>query len=273
MGCETKNALIVVRTYPTPAKNGVEVSCTAAITDKSEWLRIFPVPWRYLERDKRFRRYQWIDVSVTKAKKDNRPESYRIDGDAIKIMSRPLGTQNAWQARKNIVDPMRSHCLCCLMKERDAHGFPTLGVFRPKSIARLIIKPESPQWTDAQLQILRQASFFEKAPRQELEKIPFSFHYEFRCDHDSCNGHNLTCTDWEMGESYRKWRRLYGDEWEDKFRQRFATDMIEKYDTHFYVGTVHQYPKSWIICGLFYPPQATVPMTLFPLNGAAANLA
>lgn len=30
---ETKKALIVVRTYPTPAKQGVEVSCTAAITD------------------------------------------------------------------------------------------------------------------------------------------------------------------------------------------------------------------------------------------------
>ena len=32
--------------------------------------------------------------------------------------------------------------------------------------------------------------------------------------------------------------------------------MIEKFDTHFYVGTVHQHPKSWIIVGLFYPPKA-----------------
>jgi len=31
--------------------------------------------------------------------------------------------------------------------------------------------------------------------------------------------------------------------------------MINKYDTHFYVGTVHQHPDSWIIVGLFYPPK------------------
>jgi hypothetical protein len=26
-------------------------------------------------------------------------------------------------------------------------------------------------------------------------------------------------------------------------------------DTHFFVGTLHQYPKNWIIVGLFYPPK------------------
>ena len=37
--------------------------------------------------------------------------------------------------------------------------------------------------------------------------------------------------------------------------------MIEKFDTHFYVGTVHRNPKSWIIVGLFYPPKpATTPL-------------
>ena len=80
---ETKKALIVVRTYPSPARKGVEVSCTAAITDKGEWLRLFPVPYRLLPHDQRFRKYQWVDISVTKAK-DHRPESYKLHGDTIK---------------------------------------------------------------------------------------------------------------------------------------------------------------------------------------------
>ncbi len=62
------------------------------------------------------------------------------------------------------------------------------------------------------------------------------------------------CTDWEMGQSYRSWRR-YGQEWEAKFRQRYERDMIERNDTSFYVGTVHQHPNRWIIVGLFYPPK------------------
>jgi hypothetical protein len=46
-----------------------------------------------------------------------------------------------------------------------------------------------------------------------------------------------------------------GADWETAFRNRFERDMIEKYDTHFFVGTVHQHPNNWIIVGLFYPPR------------------
>src|SRR5271154_4420707 len=75
---ETKRALIVVRTYPVPDESGVEASCTAAITDKGEWLRLFPVPWRLLPENQRFRKYQWVDLPVVKATGDPRPESHHL---------------------------------------------------------------------------------------------------------------------------------------------------------------------------------------------------
>jgi hypothetical protein len=62
-----------------------------------------------------------------------------------------------------------------------------------------------------------------------------------------------------MGQAYRSWRRDYGDQWEAKFRQRFEAEMQSKYETHFFVGTVHQHPGSWIIVGLFYPPKPETP--------------
>jgi hypothetical protein len=58
-----------------------------------------------------------------------------------------------------------------------------------------------------------------------------------------------------MGQSWRSWRDTYGEQWMDKFRERYEDDMIKKNDTHVYVGTVHQHPDSWIIVGLFYPPK------------------
>ena len=63
------------------------------------------------------------------------------------------------------------------------------------------------------------------------------------------------CTDWEMGAAWRAWTKKYGSGWEAKFRQKFEREMIEKFDTHFYVGTIHQHPNRWIIVGLFYPPK------------------
>ena len=65
----------------------------------------------------------------------------------------------------------------------------------------------------------------------------------------------MKCTDWEMGQSWRKWRTDYGDDWEAAFRQEYETEMRDKFDTHLYVGTLNKYPKEWIVVGLFYPPK------------------
>lgn len=245
-----------MRTYPTPAKRGVEVSCTAAITeDGSRFIRLFPVPYRFLQADARFRKYQWIEVD-TKPASDGRPESFKIRGDSIRIVSDQLPSSAAWSKRKEYVFPLRSASLCELKRRRDQDGHPTLGVFRPKKIESLVIQPIEPNWTDSQLAILRQRDLFEEGPQQELEKIPFKFKYKFTCEEVACTGHNLSCTDWELGESYRSWSSKYGpDKWEEKFRQTYEKEMIEANDTHFYVGTVHQHPAEWIIIGLFYPPK------------------
>ena len=247
-----KKLLIVVRTYPSPAKKGIEASCTAGITEEGHWIRIFPVPYRLLDNDKRFRKYQWIRVLASKAT-DHRPESYNIRQDSIKILGAPLPSKKDWAERKNYIFPLLSPSLCCLQRTRDRDGFPTLGIFRPKQIKRLRITPDDATWTDEQLQILEQSDLFTKHPRSQLEKIPFRFQYEFRCVEKSCHGHTIVCTDWEMGQSWRKWSSKYGEEWETKFRQRYETEMIHKNDTHFFVGTMHKHPQTWIIVGLFYP--------------------
>ena len=138
---------------------------------------------------------------------------------------------------------------------RDASGYPTLGFFRPKSIERFRMTSTSATWTQGQLDMLRQTNLFQVQPQAELEKIPHDFFYHFHCDESDCRGHTLHCTDWEIGQSWRAWTRKYGDDWEAKFRQKFETEMIERTDTHFFVGTVQRHPNRWIIIGLFYPPK------------------
>lgn len=254
---EIKTALIVVRTYPVPDALGIESSCTAAITDRGEWLRLFPVPWRLLSQQQRFRRYEWVRVAVRKSAEDTRRESYRLRPDGIEILSEPLTRDGDWKARRMVVEPMMAHCLCCLSRLRDSQQHPTLGIFKPASIDRLRIVPaDPPDWTVAELTLLRQQNLFVEAPKKELEKIPFKFYYSFQCAEPSCPGHTMMCTDWEMSESYRKWRTKYGEGgWQEKFRLRYETEMINKLDTHFFVGTVAAHPNRWIIIGLFYPPR------------------
>jgi hypothetical protein len=246
--------LIVVRTYPAPAKSVIEASCTAAISGDGQWVRMFPVPARLMEHDKRFAKWQWIEVDLLKAASDARTESYKLNPDSI-VIGESVGTQDGWRARRDIINPLKHRSMCRIQQERDQNGHPTLGIFRPHEIKRLLIEPTPDKWTDAQLTTLTQDTLFEKTPAQTLEKIPFDFRYEFRCGDVDCGGHSMICTDWEMGQAYRSWRQEYAGQWEAKFRQRFETEMKEKNDTHFFVGTVHKNPASWIIIGLFYPPK------------------
>src|ERR1700721_1511825 len=102
-----KSVLIVVKTYPTPAMSGVEVSCSAGITEDNEWIRLFPVPYRFLAEDKRFARYQWIDIEVTKARGDPRPESYKLNEQTIQIS----GQEPPWEGRWNHIAPLKSDSL------------------------------------------------------------------------------------------------------------------------------------------------------------------
>lgn len=250
---EKKRVLIVVKTYPTPAKKGVEVSCTAGVTEDGQWIRLFPIPYRFLDREKRFDKYQRIEVEVAKSS-DPRPESYEINVDSLKVLPGSLPTgDDSWIARRNLLEPLRKHCLCCLREARNRDGHPTLGFYKPKRIRRFIIRKDAPNWSASDRAKLSQASMFDEAPKQMLEKIPYKFIYQVFCDERDCQGHHLSCTDWELLEAYRKWKVQYPGEWEYKLKEKFEHEMIELNDTHLFVGTVRAHPASWIIVGLFYP--------------------
>jgi len=131
-----------------------------------------------------------------------------------------LASIDQWRARKAVVGPLIKQSMCQIRRERDADGYPTLGLFKPKEIKRLIIEPDSSEWTAQQLTNLDQTMLFHSGPREKLEKIPHKFKYEFLCSDPECRGHTMSCTDWEMGQSYRSWRDEYQEEWETAFRQR-----------------------------------------------------
>jgi hypothetical protein len=122
---QEREALIVVKTYPSPAWNGVEVSCTAAVDNDGNWMRIFPVPFRFLSTDKRFQKYQRIRAKFKKSS-DARPESHHIDIDSIQVLSEPLSTAENWYERRQAIQHLVAHCMCCIRDERERNGFPTL---------------------------------------------------------------------------------------------------------------------------------------------------
>jgi hypothetical protein len=76
-------------------------------------------------------------------------------------------------------------------------------------------------------------------------------------DDPECNGQKMSCTDWEIGQSFRDWKRQYGDGWEAAFRHRYEREMIENTTPISLLVTCIS-PKDLDRYGLFYPPRKTM---------------
>lgn len=261
-GGETKDVnsmrvLIVVKTYPNPSQRYGETVCCAGIDMATrQWVRIYPVNFRRLAASK-FRKYQVIECRWRPPTDDHRPESRRVDQDSIELIGSPLSTKAGWRERLRWLPPLHES-LETVNGEHRASGI-SLAVIRPKRVDRLIID-DAPPWNEKKMAVVRQKRLNlgeDDSPElRELERLPYTFRYRFWCDDARCNGHTKQILDWEIGESYRRWRRLYGPKgWEEKLREMYE-DRLPRQDLQLAVGTMQKHPDTFTIVGLIYPPRA-----------------
>ena len=253
---ETRKILIATKTYPSISTKYQETVCTAGILLSEEenplqWIRIYPIRYRYLDFDKRYPRWAIVSAKIKRNDQDYRPESFRIDDNSLQII-RKIDTTNNWQERKSLVLSLQFRSIADIQ----AQG-KSLGIIKPKSIERFFSKKTSREWNQKQQTVLNQLDLFE--PNIDLEKIPYQFVYQFT-DEDNVP-HKYSISDWEIMELYRKCRdrsQLSGLEAEqyalEKVRQKLEDDFLESKDLYFIVGNLKNYAKSFMIIGLFYPP-------------------
>jgi hypothetical protein len=253
---ETRKILIATKTYPSISTKYQETVCTAGILLSEEenplqWIRIYPIRYRYLDFDKRYPRWAIVSAKIKRNDQDYRPESFRIDDNSLQII-RKIDTTNNWQERKSLVLSLQFRSIADIQ----AQG-KSMGIIKPKSIERFFSKKTSREWNQKQQAVLNQLDLFE--PNIDLEKIPYQFVYQFT-DEDNVP-HKYSISDWEIMELYRKCRdrsQLLGLEAEqyalEKVRQKLEDDFLESKDLYFIVGNLKNHAKSFMIIGLFYPP-------------------
>jgi hypothetical protein len=95
--------LIAVKTYPTISGKYTELARTAGFREDGSWIRLYPIPFRLLEHDKRYKKYQWIEVDIARNPGDQRPESYRVlDTDGIKLLHE-IKPGREWEERRQLI--------------------------------------------------------------------------------------------------------------------------------------------------------------------------
>ncbi|MEB3123201.1 MAG: hypothetical protein VKL41_18505 [Snowella sp.] len=253
---ETRKILIATKTYPSISRKYKETVCTAGILlDDSEnplqWIRIYPIRYRYLDFDKNYPRWSIISARIERNDKDYRSESFRIDDSSLKIIKK-IDTNNNWEERKSFILPLKFHSITDIQKQKKS-----LGIIKPKYIEKYFYKKTSREWSTSQQAILNQLDLFERTI--DLEKIPYQFVYQFTDEDDVT--HKYSISDWEIMQLYRNCRdrsKLSGLEAEEealeKVRQKLEDNFLQTKDLHFIVGNLKNHAKTFMIIGLFYPP-------------------
>lgn len=253
---ETTRVLIAIMTYPLPSQKYVEVICTAGVTEDGQWVRLYPIDYRYLPAIQQFRKYQWIKVGLAPygAYNDKRKESRKPDLNSISIVGERLSTKDNWRERRQVIDRLPVHTLKEWKQLFDSDRV-SLGVVRPTQVLDLEVEADDEEWNHKHAEIFKQTRLFGH-PTKQLHKIPFKFTYVFECE-DSEKPHRARLTDWEMGVLWlNEVTRL-------KDKKKAAASVKKKFldeicgddkDTLFFMGTRHPY-NSWMVLGVFWPPK------------------
>lgn len=261
--------LISVKTYPTLSEKYDELVCTAGFLENGEWIRIYPIPFRKLNYNSQYKKWQWIEIDLVKNKRDTRKESFRpanIDND-IQIKD-ALDTKNGWAQRKEIVLKNVRYNLSELVNEaKNAQIGTSLAVFKPKEVKDFVWESCSSEWDKNKLDKVyanqTQSNLFDEMEETKkifriAKKLPYKFSYIFLSEDGT--EHRLMIEDWELGRLY--WRcldRAGGDEKIAcaKVKEKFFDFMYKKSDLYFFLGTslkFHNY-GTFMIIGTFYPPK------------------
>ncbi|WP_374467043.1 hypothetical protein, partial [Ferrovibrio sp.] len=97
--------LITVKTYPVISESYTELACTAGFREDGSWIRLYPIPFRLLDQDQRYEKYQWIEADIGKSTKDTRPESFRVTNvDGMKLLEKvDTGRRRDWAERRRLI--------------------------------------------------------------------------------------------------------------------------------------------------------------------------
>jgi len=261
--------LVTVSTYPLPSSSYDELVCTAGFREDGSWIRIYPVPFKFLSH----RKYQWVELDLVRRdpSQDFRPESYRpaqVDLSDLQALD-IVDTNQNWHRRKELCLQTVYTNMTELIEDSKEPKNVSLAAFRPTSVQRFVIEDDAREWKASWLAQLQQLDLFTSggqrqpgAQRIPIDKIPYRFKYHFTDDEGRSS--TMTIEDWEVGALYRNClRNAEGDEAQalGKVREKYDTDFIQNKDITLFLGTtlIHhkkRHSNPFTIIGVFYPPRS-----------------
>ena len=117
---EELSILILAKAYQVLPYNLEECMCVAGITSDNppRWVRLYPVFFYDLDPESRFRKYQWITVSVRRPKRniDTRAETWEPILSTI-TLGETIGTEEGWARLRVLIEGLGEPPTMCALNE------------------------------------------------------------------------------------------------------------------------------------------------------------
>jgi hypothetical protein len=259
--------VVLVKAAPVLTRQLEETMCVAGVrvdTGDPAWVRLHPVPFRDLDDESKFAKYQTIEVAVRRPRSDRRAESWCPLAGTI-VVGETIGSERGWVRRRLLIDQLRNRTMCELIdlnRSGSGPGTPSLAVVRPRRPPHLRIttrdEDQLREWRRRADAVESRQSLFDvgSASKPPFEVVPWRFQYDFQCEASACPGHTQTIVDWEVLALWRRVRHL--QDWPDQMRKKFEETLWQGRESMLFVGNQEQYPVSFLVLGIFWPPVGPV---------------
>jgi hypothetical protein len=262
-GNQEMEVVVLVKAAPVLTRDLEETMCVAGARvdgEAPEWVRLHPVPFRDLDEERRFAKYQRVTLSARRSRTDRRPESWSPVPNSL-TLHETMATGDSWASRRHLVDQLPEESMCELIEANRSGSGPgtqSLAVVRPIEPPVLEISSRDAdqleEWNRRAAGVAARASLFDavEGRKPDFEVVPWRFRYGFRCVAPNCPTHHQTIVDWEVLALWRHVRRR--SNWQELMRQKFETELWAGRDTVLFVGNQEQRPISFLVLGVFWPP-------------------
>jgi len=241
-----QKALIIGRAYPEPSKKHIETVCTGAITEDGQLLRLYPISWRYLDKNKQYRLWSWAKFDIRKSDDDKRKESYRVREETITVLSYVESPAERLALLQKGMSPDRE-----TLQRQYREDWTSIGLVEIEFVDFRTAKPRI-DWAQAKPYTKQAHLYVDVKP---LEQSPIDLKLRVRCKNNPCcKTHFCRLIGWEYMEAFRNFRSQYGSDAAGiaKLREVILAKFSDPNNVSFaLLGTHSRYPV-WMIGQLYF---------------------
>jgi hypothetical protein len=244
----TIELMVNCKTYPAVSTKYVETVCTGGVQRNGEFVRLYPVPFRFLDSREQYKRWDVISVQAYRDDQDTRPESWHLEpGTSIEFVDRIKSETHRWEWMKRTVYESSS-----AMEQKGV----TNGCVEIEP-HELYWKADPKEWTPGQLNVIQQGDLFATKTQMEslADRVPWQFRLKYR-EKKSGREADAKVLAWSYYQGFRR-ERKNADSDESALNAiltKVSRSIFSPKRTVFAILGTHSRFKHWMISSLYHVP-------------------